>query len=180
MIDLMWYMGLPMFAVGVLGSPYQRLSGNDSGYNLDQFDTIYDQKQSGVENYKVNVDGVSLIWTSSSLLAAAALLDPALLGDIPDGNIDIVFGEEKPEDLELPFEKPTANITVDKEQPSSTNTTEQASPTLISLPEVSIVEQVEAKPIASQKKSSTHTRRKVHWPQLLRSVLRNRNQEKKH
>ena len=43
-----------MMIVGVFGAPYRKYElDNDSSYNFGQFDTVYDQRQNGTENYKV-------------------------------------------------------------------------------------------------------------------------------
>ncbi|XP_030759316.1 uncharacterized protein LOC115884781 [Sitophilus oryzae] len=176
MIDLMWYLGLPMFAVGVCGVPYKRESENGTRYDWNQYDTVYDRKQTGTENLKVNVDGVSLIWTTNSLLAAAALLEPALYGEFPDSNVDLIFGSdgEKPEDIDLFGEKPSSTTKKPVEKPNKTTSPTSTTETV---PEVVIVEHNTPKVESSQKKSSPGIRRRIQWPQLLKSVLRSRSPE---
>ncbi|XP_066155981.1 uncharacterized protein [Euwallacea fornicatus] len=99
MWDTIWYLGFPMFAVSVFGSPYRKL--DDEGvYDSDKFDVVYDQRQNGTENYKLSIDGLSLVWSPNSLLAAAALLEPALYGEYPETSVDIILGPDasKPEE----------------------------------------------------------------------------------
>lgn len=59
MWDMIWYLGFPMFAVGVFGAPQPKNKYYDSDandlYNSDNFDVVYDQRQNGTENYKVSI-----------------------------------------------------------------------------------------------------------------------------
>lgn len=75
---------------------------NEITYNISEFDEVYDQRQNGSENYRLNVDGVVLVWSPpGGLLQAASLLDPALFeGEYPD--LEQILNQEnaeKPQDL---------------------------------------------------------------------------------
>lgn len=56
---MIWYLGFPMFAVGVFGAPQPKNKYYDSDandlYNSENFDVVYDQRQNGTENYKVSI-----------------------------------------------------------------------------------------------------------------------------
>lgn len=72
----------------------------NESYDVSQFDEVYDQRQNGSENYRVNVNKVVLVWTPpGSLLTAAMLLDPSLYE--PEFSEDFFKpeSEEKPENF---------------------------------------------------------------------------------
>lgn len=76
--------------------------------------------------FQVNVDGLSLVWSPNSLLAAAALLEPALYGEYPETNIDVILGPDntKPEEQSvlLTGEKPQENKPTEERPVSVMNT----------------------------------------------------------
>ncbi|XP_044271115.1 uncharacterized protein LOC123015450 [Tribolium madens] len=77
------------------------ISKKNETYDVSQFDEVYDQRQNGSENYRLNVNKVVLVWTPpGSLLTAAMLLDPSLY-EPEFGETDFFKpeSEEKPENL---------------------------------------------------------------------------------
>ncbi|XP_066260439.1 uncharacterized protein [Euwallacea similis] len=137
MWDAIWYLGFPMFAVSAFGSPYRKFE-NEGLYDSDKFDVVYDQRQNGTENYKLTVDGLSLVWSPNSLLAAAALLEPALYGEYPESSVDIVLGPDasKPEESLLGTQiidvadndNKTVNVKPDKMELSKPSKIDASSP----------------------------------------------------
>lgn len=73
----------------------------DDAYNLTEYDTIYDQKQNGSLNVRVNVDGINVLWQPDSEFSydlIDALIETAAIGVI--GNIPWPSSTEAPEVLE--------------------------------------------------------------------------------
>ncbi|EFA10389.1 uncharacterized protein LOC103314278 [Tribolium castaneum] len=77
------------------------ISQKNDSYDVSQFDEVYDQRQNGSENYRLNVNKVVLVWTPpGSLLTAAMLLDPALYEpEFGESDFFKPESEEKPENL---------------------------------------------------------------------------------
>ncbi|XP_068897028.1 uncharacterized protein [Tenebrio molitor] len=56
------------------------VNNNNDPYDLSQFDAVYDQRQNGSENLRINIHKVVLVWTPpGSLMLASLLVDPELL-----------------------------------------------------------------------------------------------------
>ncbi|KAJ8968538.1 hypothetical protein NQ317_002620 [Molorchus minor] len=69
-------------------------------YDYSRFGEVYDQRQNGSENYKVNLNGVVLVYApAESLLSTLTLLDPELLmGDYPGlTELEEILKPQKPE-----------------------------------------------------------------------------------
>lgn len=85
-------------------------------YDYSKFEEVYDQRQNGTENYKVDVNGVVVVWAApEAVLSAVSLLEPGLLeGDYSD--LEDLLGSQKPP-------KPENLLVVSPEKPSSSTTT---------------------------------------------------------
>ncbi|CAG9760631.1 unnamed protein product [Ceutorhynchus assimilis] len=159
MWDTIWYLGFPMLAISVFGAPYKKhydeLARDGSYYNSDQYDVVYDQRQNGTENYKLNVDGLSFVWSPNSLFAAAALLEPALYGEYPETNVDIILGPDstKPENRPVGGKKPNLD------NPSQT---------------VLVINDASDEKPQDSEESST-AKKKIHIPAILKPFLRKRS-----
>lgn len=58
------------------------------------------------------MDGLSLVWSPNSLLAAAALLEPALYGEYPATTVEELFGPEPAEPEKPILQENTNNLPV--------------------------------------------------------------------
>lgn len=114
------YLQLTILAVTnifcALCAPTEGPQPQDGVHDYSRFEEVYDQRQNGTENYKVDVNGVVVVWASpESILSAVTLLEPGLLeGDYPD--LEELLGSQKPT-------KPENLMVISPEQPSSSTTT---------------------------------------------------------
>lgn len=75
------------------GAPLNSTSTTDkkqeqTQYNFANYDEVYDQRQNGTENLKVDVNGVMLVWApQESLFSVASLLNPTLF-EIGEPDLD--------------------------------------------------------------------------------------------
>ncbi|CAH0554550.1 unnamed protein product [Brassicogethes aeneus] len=123
MIKLLLLLTAVVFALSA--PPSFREKKNKTKYDFEQFDTVYDQRQNGTENYKINVNGVVLVYAPpQSLLQAAMMLDPALFeGEYPDVGELLGNNHEKPAEIfVIKPDKPSTTTTIN---PVTTTTTEK-------------------------------------------------------
>lgn len=100
----------------VVCAPTEGPQTQNPPYDYSKFEEVYDQRQNGTENYKVEVNGVVVVWAApDSILSAVTLLEPGLLeGDY--GDLEELLGSQKPP-------KPENLQVVNPEQPSNSTTT---------------------------------------------------------
>ncbi|XP_050304847.1 uncharacterized protein LOC126742260 [Anthonomus grandis grandis] len=165
MWDVIWFLGFPMFAINVFGAPYE--TGDDSYNTPERFDVFYDQRQNGTENYKLSVDGLSLVWSPNSLLAAAALLEPALYGEYPETNIDVILG---PDEIVKPGEQEKPLVGEETLIPTNQNRSSESQTVLIPESNQSVESTSQTSVIPA-----SFNKRKVRIPGLLRPFLRKRS-----
>ncbi|RZC42846.1 hypothetical protein BDFB_008409 [Asbolus verrucosus] len=111
---LITYLLLSVQSVPIEPANNEIAKKNESYYDLSQFDEVYDQRQNGSENYRVNVNKVVLVWTPPGSLLTAAML----LSDYSD--LENFFSPSKPQEPEDLVTKPETTKTPD----ASTTTTE--------------------------------------------------------
>lgn len=113
---LIFLLSVTFLTQSVLCAPL--VTDNQTPYDLKEFDEVYDQRQNGTENWRLNVDKVVLVWTPpGNLLTAAMLLDPELF-DLENGSNVEVEEETKPETASN-SENLTSSSTSSTEPPTS-------------------------------------------------------------
>ncbi|XP_018562692.1 uncharacterized protein LOC108904567 [Anoplophora glabripennis] len=132
-------------------------------YDFSKFDEVYDQRQNGTENIKVDVNGVVVVWAApEAVLSAVSLLEPGLLdGDYSD--LEELLGSQKPL-------KPENLLVVSPERPSSSTTT--------ALPPSLVTESGGDSPQKVQNNTARHEniKRKYRIPLFIRPFLARRKQ----
>lgn len=87
-MSLLIFLSITYLTQSVLSAPL--VTDNQAPYDLTEFDEVYDQRQNGTENWRLNVDKVVLVWTPpGNLLTAAMLLDPELFENGNGSDLEI-------------------------------------------------------------------------------------------